>query len=295
VSARKSSREFEDTDLLDAQDLRFDVDLWRALSSNSHVGIGFESSEVRYENENQDYEFHSVVVTYRKQLASGDAELAVGRGEIAIDSEAGSTPATLARIGWGRDIGARSRVNLLAVKELTDAGRLFQSVGHEGFGLTGTFLEYGNAGLFPTLGGIGDSRLRDVILSLDPLERTGIRAGIEISGQRTQFAASFGLSEDRFEKDNLLDNDAAHLSVSLRREFGLRWDLRMTWLQVRQDFDQVDQIRSDALARLTLGRTFGRSTKIELALERSKSRDTSDLAYEENVYILHFTYVLQRQ
>lgn len=291
ASVQGSQRAYEDSVEYDSDSTVASLGLYRNLSPVSRLGLQLTSNEIDYNAAAQvDFEVDSAYLSYSKELATGGVQISVGGSEITLPGRTQSTQ--LLRFSWNRDIGGRSNLSVFGGREYTDAGGLFRSGGGvsglNGFGSLGG---YGGGGLFDVRR-LQDSRLSDVLLTSNPLERSNLTVGWRVTGQRTTFFVSAGAWQDRFEVDSSLDNDGTHADLELTREFSPRWSGRIAVRAYRRDFELTSRQQDDVTSYLST--TFELGARAGITAEyRRYSRDSNTVGstgFDENLYSVFFNY-----
>ena len=275
VGAEVADRRFERTETLDSRLTSTRVGISRSVSPVTRVAITFEQSENEFDADLDTYEFEIVSLEYRKRLASGSALVRAGSGTVDIGGESEDT--VVATLAWDRAVGARSRLFIWGGRELTDAGGLFVGGGAIGGDVALSSL----ADVVRTT----DGRLRDVTLSSSPLRRQSAGARFEVRGEAATFRLSVAQSEDRFEFDETLDNDLTTVQVSGSRQFGPRWRGEVSATQWDQDFTVLGTANEDQSLGLVVARAVGRSSRLEVEIQRNRRVGDLD-PFDENVVIV---------
>jgi hypothetical protein len=275
TGANVSDRSFEDSPYIDSTLTTFNIGLGHELDQATSLLFSVDNRKNELSNNVGTYEFRILSVTYSRELASGSVLASLGQGEVDIDNRAEST--AVARLEWSHDIGARSALNVWARRELTDAGEIFRFGGLQG--------ETGNAltGFQGALN-INDNRLRGIVLTSDPLRRSGagVRLGLVGTAVRIDLAAS--VSQDDFETDTF-DNDYEVLEFAVSRGFGRLWTASLDFASTQQDFTLLAEDYDEQRSRLAANRRIGRTMYLELSLERNR-RDGDFWRYDEKAYAI---------
>jgi hypothetical protein len=286
VEAIRSERRFGDSELIDSTVSAVRAEAFHALTTASRIGIDVSKQETDFDSDQmQGYDFQTFAVAYERTFASGGVNIRLGRGKVTIGDD--STPTSLANFEWNRDVGARSRLRAWANRELTDAGQLFSAGSVPGLGAADSL--GGSIGGF----GINDARLRDVIVTASPVERTGVGTAIDVVGTRTNASLSLGLSEDRFETDQSLDNDGSFWQLALSRRLNPRWNVQLNFQDQRRDFVALDDDSEDFFSTMSVARQLGTRASVALSLRRN-SRESDFDSFDEDEYIVSWRYDFSR-
>jgi hypothetical protein len=278
LAAQLAERTYESSNQLDGRTTSARLGFSHALDTVTKLSVTFDSSRNEFDNDQQAYEFRILSVAYAKTLATGDAEVRIGRGKVDIGAE--STPTTVGRIEWRRNIGTRSRLNLWAGRELTDAGELFRYGGIVGGGATAADLS-----AVTSVFGANDSRLSGIALSNSPLRRSTVGTRVDLLGRALTVRIGASVARDRFELDDTLDNDSTTLELSLGRDFARRWNGDLRFSVVRQDFAIATRDNEDRASRLMVTRKLASRSRVSVVLERNR-RDGGVGLYTETVYLV---------
>jgi hypothetical protein len=271
LAAQISDRHFESTQSLDSQLTTTRFALRRMLNQVTRIGLVYEGNENEFDVGSDVYKFKIASLEYRKELASGLANLSVGRGRVDIAGRSEAT--TVARVNWNRALGTRSRIEVFGGKELTDAGSLFAA---------GAVVGQGPLSALAEVSATTDNRLHGVVLTNSPLRRESLGVHFQVAGQLGTFGASVATAQDRFDTDTLLDNDATSTSVTATRQFGRRWRGELLLSRWDQRFTSDQRKTVDDTYRLSLARTLGGASQVSVTLERN-SRDSLLDPYSEKV------------
>ena len=285
IEARASERRFENSSQLDGRFSVLRLGFSHALSHVARLRVTVEDSQNELDTGDEPYDFRIASVTYERKLASGAVELTVGRGEVRIPPNEDSTE--VAQFAWNRDVGTRSHLRVWAGHELTDAGEIFRLAGAPA-DLSGDELSG-----FSDIVDTNDDRLRGIVLSPSPLQRSDVGTTVEWEGHRTAVALSISGSEDDFELDPSLNNKLAAVDVYLRREFSHRWSGEIGLSRNRQDFTTRHQVNDDFRRRILIRRTFARTLQLSISGELN-GRDSEIDPYDENVYKVTIGYARSR-
>ena len=284
MGGRVSDRTFEDSAQLDSRVTAAELRLARSVGVTTEVSISLAQSEYEYETDDQTYEFEVLFLTYAKELATGLVQLDLGGGEINIGSDSEST--AVGRFQWDRDVGSRSRLGVWAGHELTDAGDLFRLGGVSGV------RQNSLSGLENVLS-LNDNRLRSIVLSRSPLQRSILGTQLAVAGALTTFAVSVAFSDDSFEREDTLDNSATTIQVSAGREFARSWRGEVNVVVQRQDFQDppgdITRDNDDTLGGLAAIRQIGRRMSVSIAYERFRRDSVFDVRHE-NQYLVSLAY-----
>jgi hypothetical protein len=281
MGATIAERSFEDSPTLDSVNHGVNLALYRAVGPTGQFGLEFSNQDIEFDVTDDGYEFDRVFIAYLKQLASGSVNLRVGDGVVDIGEESRSTSAML--FDWRREIGTRSRFTMLAARQITEAGELF-SVGILG-NASGIFDLSNRLATFDT----NDARLQDIVLTVDPFQRSSISVGFDLLSTTRILSFAFQASEDRFETDDTFDSDALSFAVRLRQRLNTRWSLELDGNLVRREFLTRDQEDDDVIGRFDVIRDFRGRARLNLRIEHN-SRDNFQNPFDENVFVASLIY-----
>lgn len=275
ASAYLSERRFQNTSELDSELTTARVGVSRLINPVTRVGLHFEQSKNEFDVQPDVYRFKTLMLEYRKELASGEAAVSAGRGRIEIGGESDATLVT--RLNWSRALGSRSTLEIYGGRELTDAGLLFASGGVMGGALD-------TSGLL-SVPRTEDGRLQGVVLSRSPLRRRTAGASFEVGGEFGRFSVSLATAEDRFETDPNLDSDSTTLTLGGVRQLNPLWEIEAYVTRFDQDYMVIATENEDHFLRVTLSRQLARSTHLRLSLERNRRVSAVD-AFDENLALV---------
>ena len=279
MSMQVSDRSYATTETFDSRLTALRLGVVRAINPITSVALNLEKSKNEFDAEQpESYKFEIATVEYRKELASGEAVASLGRGRIRIAGD--SEPTTVARLAWNRAVGVRSRLEICAGRELTDAGNVF-SAGGSSVGCQGELS--GLADVSRTT----DGRLQGVVLSSSPLRRESVGLRFDVNGQITTFSASVGMAKDRFETDLDSDNDSTSLFIYGSRRLGQQWRADFSILRWEQNLSRRNVDSEDRSVHVGLARTLPRSMYVAFSLEHNQRLSDVD-PFDENVAYLSF-------
>lgn len=275
--ARVSERSYEKQPEFDGRLTTVQLGLVRAIDAVTRVSLNLEGRENEFNDTTEVYEFEIASLEYRRELASGQAIASVGRGRVQIGTE--SQPTTIARLAWSREVGARSRLEICAGRELTDAGSVF-AAGGTAVGCQGDLSGLSNV---PNR---TDGRLQGAVSSTSPVRRESLGLRFNIDGSLANFSLVIGAAQDRFAIDSDFDNESMTAQLSATRQFGQQWLGEIFLRSWIQDFRSIGR-NDDQSVRLALSHTLARSSRLEFVLERNR-RVSERTPFDENVLFVSF-------
>lgn len=254
-----SEQSFDETKDLDGRLTALRLGLERQLDTVTQLTIAVEADETKYDLDSRTYDIETLSLEYRRELASGEAYASVGRGRVKYDDI--SEPTTVARLVWKRAVGARSRIEFCAGREITDAGSLF----------AGSGVAIGCPGEFSSLASVArttDNRIREVVATTNPMVRTGGSLSFQVDGELGSFRTTLSIAGDRFEEVSTFDNDSTILEVSGSREFARYWRAELSATRWVQDFRELGNKNEDRFIGLELSRILARGYRVSLSYEQ---------------------------
>ncbi len=257
-----SEQSFEVTQDLDGQSTNVRLGLERQIDSITQLTLALEEREIEYDLDSQTHDITTLSLEYRRELASGEAFASIGQGRVAIN-DGDAEPVTVGRLVWKRAVGARSRVEICAGQEITDAGSAFAGAG-VAIGCPGDFS--GLASVARTTG----NREQGTVATTNPLVRAGGSLSFQVDSALGDFRATFSLARDRFEEDSTYDNDSTIFEVSGSRVFAQHWRADLSARLWVQDFIGLTDKNEDRLVRFSLSRLMARNMRLTLSFEQNR-------------------------
>lgn len=295
LQGRVSDRSFQKSDLLDARVTAGQVGFTHNISRVSQLGVDISQSTTDFANVDLRYDVDNAYVSYSRQFASGGIQTRIGTGQVKIGSSSSSIG--VMNFSWNRLLGARSRFEVTAGHEFTDAGEIFRLGGVPGLGGTpiGTLTRLGPV---RDITDVTDARSRDVLLNSNPVQRTSAGIGFNVSGQRTRMSIGFGMSKDQYEDTGsnnalVLNNDAQRVNFVLTRIFNPRWNATLQVREWRRKFVDTTQADQDLRERIDVARELTQRASLQFAVQHNE-RNKGRSPYKEDVYIVLFHYDLTR-
>lgn len=274
-----SDQSFEVTDDLDGRSTDARLALERRINPVTHLTLALDGNEIEYDLDDHTHDIVSLSLEYRRELASGEAFASIGRGEVTIN-DVEADPVTVGQVVWNRAVGARSRIEICAGREITNAGNAFADAG-VAIGCPGTLS--GLASVARTT----DNREQGTVATQNPFVREGGSLSYELDGSQGKFRATFSLAQDRFEEDSTYDNDSTVFEISGTRDFAHHWRAELTARLWIQDYTQLDDKNEDQYIRFALSRLLARGMRLTLSFEQN-SRDSGVNPFDANDYFLTF-------
>ena len=276
--ATLSDQDFDVTRDLDGRQTTARLGLGRRLDPVTQLTLALEASETEYDLDAPTYDIATLSLEYQRELASGEAFLSVGRGRLEIGDE--SEPTTVAQLVWKRAVGTRSRIEICAGREITDAGNLFAGAG-VAIGCPG------DLGSLANVARTTSNREQEVISTTNPFVRSGGSLSFEVDGRRSSLRATFSMAQDRFEGDSTFDNDSTIFEVSGSRDFARHWQAELSARLWIQDFNDLGDENEDRVIRFSLSRLLARGMRLTLSFEQN--RRVGGLGeFDANDYFLSF-------
>lgn len=278
ASAYFSARRFETTSELDSDLTTVRVGISRDIDPVTRFAVRYEQSKNDFDELPEAYRFKTLVLEYRKQLASGEAAASAGRGRIEVAGDANET--WVARLNWGRNLGSRSRLEVWGGRELTDAGQLFATGGVLGSTLDVSGLLAGPRGV--------DGRLQGVALSRSPQRRQSAGASFEIRSDFGRLNVSLVAFEDEFDNEPNFNNDSTSATIGGSRRLNPVWQIEGYVTRFAQDYTTLAIENEDQFARITVSRQLARNSSLGFTLERNRrvnAVDTVDAFNENAVFV----------
>jgi hypothetical protein len=274
-----SEQSFEVTQDLDGRSTNARLGLERQVDSVTQLTLALDAREIEYDLDSQTHDIATLSFEYRRELASGEAFASIGQGRVEINDE---DPESLmvGQLVWKRAVGARSRIELCAGREITDAGSAFLSAG----------VTIGCPGDFSGLASVArttDNRGQGTVSTTNPLVREGGSLTFEVDSALGNFRATFSLAQDRFEDDSTYNNDSTILEVSATRQFARHWRADLMARLWVQDYIELDDNNEDQYIRISLSRLLARSMRLTLSFEQNR-RVGGVGPFDANEYFLSF-------
>jgi hypothetical protein len=279
IGATISDQSFEVTDDLDGRSTDARLGLERRINPVTHLTLALEGSEIEYDLDDQTHDIATLSLEYRRELASGEAFASIGRGEVKINDE-DAEPVTVGQLVWKRAVGARSRIEICAGQEITDAGSAFTDAG----------VAIGCPGTLSSLASVArttDNREEGTVATQNPFVRAGGSFSFLVDSALGDFRATFSLAQDRFEDDSTYDNDSTIFEVSGSRDFAHHWRAELTARLWVQDYLELDDKNEDQNVRFSLSRLLARGMRLTLSYEQSR-RDGGVGPFDAHDYFLTF-------
>lgn len=279
VGGTIADQSFDVTQDLDGRSTAARLALERRIDPVTQLTLALEGREIEYDLDSQTHEIGTVSLEYRRELVSGEAFASIGRGRVEIN-DGDADPVTVGRLMWQRAVGARSRIEICAGREITDAGNAFAGAG----------VAVGCPGDFSSLASVArttDNRGQGIVSTTNPLVRAGGSLSFHVDGALGNFRATFSLAQDRFEEDSTYDNDSTILEVSGSRDFAQHWRAELTARLWVQDFDNLGDENEDQIVRFSLSRLLARSMRLTLSFEQNR-RVGGVGPFDANEYFLSF-------
>ena len=261
LGGRVSKQNYEVTEDLDGRTKAARLGLERQIDPVTQLTLAIDMSETEYDSDSQIYDIATLSLEYRRELASGEAFASVGSGRVEIDGD-DSDPVLVGRLVWKRDVGARSRVEICAGREITDAGQLFAGAG-VAIGCPGDLSSLASAARTT------DNREQGGLSTTDPFVRGGGSVSFETDRALGNFRATFSMARDRFDEDTTYDNNSTILEVSGWRDFAQHWRVELTARRSVQDFIESGEKNEDQLIRFSLSRLFARNMRLIFSYDRN--------------------------
>lgn len=274
-----SNQSYEVTEDLDSESIAARLGLERQIDAVTKLSLVGETRDIEYELDGQTHDISTLSLEYRRELASGEAFVSIGQGRVAID-DVDADPVVVGRLVWNRALGARSRIEICAGREITDAGSAFVGAG----------VAVGCPGDFSSLASIArttDSREQGAVVTTNPLVRAGGSLTFQIDSELGDLRATFSLAQDRFEEDATYDNDSTIFELSGSRTFAQHWRAEITARLWIQDFLDLDDNNEDQFIRVSISRVFARKMYVTLSFDHYRRVDGVK-PFDSNDYFLSF-------
>jgi len=274
-----SEQSFEVTQNLDGRSTNVRLGLERQIDSVTQLILALEEREIEYDLDAQTHDITELSLEYRRELASGEAFASIGRGRVEIN-DADAEPVTVWQLVWNRAVGARSRIEICAGREITDAGSAFAGAG----------VAVGCPGDFSGLASVArttDNREQGTVSTTNPLVRAGGSLSFQVDSVVGNFRATFSMAQDRFEEDSTYDNDSIVVEVSGSRDFAHHWRAELTARLWVQDFIDLGDKNEDQFVGLSLSRLLARNMRLTLSFEQNR-RVGGVGPFDANEYFLSF-------
>lgn len=262
VGGMIGGQSFEVTRELDGRSTAVRLGLERQIDSVTQLTLALEGREIEYDLDAQIHDIATLSLEYRRELASGEAFASIGRGRVEINNE-DAEPVTVGRLVWKRAVGARSRIEICAGREITDAGSAFAGAG-VAIGCPGDLSGLASAARRT------DNREQGGVSTTNPFVRAGGSLSFQVDSALGNFRATFSMAQDRFEEDTTYDNDSTILEVSGSRDFAHHWRAELTARLWVQDFIDLGEKNEDQFVRLSLSRLLARNMRLTLSFEQNR-------------------------
>ena len=262
IGGSLSEQSFEATPEIDGRTTAARLALERKVTPVTALTLAFDGSETEYDLDDQIIDIATLSLEYRRELASGEAFASIGRGRLKIDDEE-SDPITVARLVWKRGVGARSRFEICAGREITTAGSLFTGAG-VAVGCPGDFSGLANAAR------TADNRIQGGISTTSPFVREGGSLTFLTNSELANFRATFSMAQDRFDEDTTFDNDSTIFEITGSRDFAVHWRAELIARLWIQDFVDTGAKNEDRTFRLSISRLLARNMRLILTYEQNR-------------------------
>jgi hypothetical protein len=264
LKGQYSDRSYSLSRQLDNEALREEINLFRQSSRTSRFGVSLVRSDIEYKSQLPGYVLESVAFGYNKDLASGNVLAQVGRNRVVFDNFDSDGP--LYRFEWRRNVTAKSRIGIIANRQLTDAGELFGLV----------------------TGQIGADRPLGILLTSNPLQQTSGGFEYGYSGDRTLIAFRIAKTREEYEVDTSIDNDSVNSTIDVRRALNTTWALGASFSALDRDYTALDRKTQDRYSNLYLTRKFGSRFVLDISAGRNERKGPDEP--KENLYGVRFVY-----
>lgn len=279
IGGSVSDQSFEVTEDLDGRSMDARLGLERRINPVTQLTLALEGVEIEYDLDDQTHDIATLSLEYRRELASGEAFASIGRGEVKINNEE-AEPVTVGQIVWNRAVGARSRFEICAGREITDAGSAFTDAG----------VAIGCPGTLSSLASVArttDNREQGTVSTQNPFVRAGGSLSYQMDGALGHFRATFSMAQDRFEDDSTYDNDSTIFEISGWRDFAHHWRAELAARLWIQDYIELDDKNEDQFVRFSLSRLLSRGMRLTLSYEQNR-RDSGVGPFDAHDYFLTF-------
>lgn len=274
-----SDQSFEVTEDLDGRSMDARLGLERRINPVTQLTLALEGTEIEYDLDDQTHDIATLSLEYRRELASGEAFASIGRGEVKINDE-DAEPVTVGQVVWKRAVGARSRMEICAGREITDAGSAFTDAG-TAIGCPGTLSN------LASVARTTDNREQGTVSTQNPFVREGGSLSFLMDSALGHFRATVSLAQDRFEDDSTYDNDSTIFEVSGSRDFAHHWRAELAARLWIQDYVEQDDKNKDQFVRFSLSRLLARGMRLTLSYEQNR-RDGGVGPFDAHDYFLTF-------
>jgi hypothetical protein len=279
IDGSVSQQKYEVTKELDARKTGVRLGLERQIDSVTQLSIRLEGREVEYDIDSQIHDIATLSLEYQRELASGEALASIGRGRVEIDDgQSDPDPVTVGRLAWKRAVGARSRIEICAGREITDAGSVFENAG-VAVGCPG------DLGSLESVARTAGNREQGVVSTTNPLVRQGGSLSFHVDGELGNFRATISRAQDRFQEDSTFDNDSTVFEVSGSRDFAHYWRASLTARLWIQDFLDRGDKNEDQFVRVSLSRLLARGMRLTFSVEPTR-RVAGFGEFDSNEYFL---------
>ncbi len=279
VGGTVSDQSFEVTKDLDGRSTAARLGLERRIDPITQLTLAVEAREIEYDLDSQTHDIASVSLEYQRELASGEAFASIGRGQVEVNGQE-ADPVTVGRILWKRAVGARSRVEICAGREITDAGSAFADAG-VAVGCPG------DLGGLASVARTTDNREQGIVPTTNPLVRDGGSMSFHVDSALGAFRATVSLVQDRFEVDATYDSDSTIFEVSGSRDFARHWRAELAAQLWIQDFVDRGDKNEDQTVSFSLSRLLARNMRLTLSFNQIR-RTGGVNPFDANEYFLSF-------
>jgi hypothetical protein len=267
IDGEHQRRRFQNTPLLDNDSDEVNIGLFRALSSTADIGLTLGRREITADAVAAAWEDDTVFITYQRSLASGSATLRLGENTVRVGGVEISGP--LFDVGWDRDVGARSRLNITATRDFVDPGDRFR---------------YTNA---VVAGGIVGTLLpSDVLLGAGVYELKSFAVGNSTTLERTRFSFGAGAGESDYRASPAFNNKSRSFNAAVDHEVSARLGLGLRTNLYKIELLQLGRDDTDRWTQVYLRRGVGRRAQFQFSYIRNTrdSQGSALLSYDENIY-----------
>lgn len=263
MSATASRRRFDNTGNLDSDSVNREVGLFRALSTTTEVGLSWMRRDISYDDSVLSWEVDTILLNYRRQLASGAATLGVGESTIDFGPIESSNP--ILNLSWTRQVGARSQFALTASRTQADPG--------DGFA---------RANVVGNLGAIGGV---NAFLGAGVYELTDLSLANTTTYARSTVSFGIAVAESDYLNNPDLNNDQRRLFFSTDRDISTRLSVGLTAALLERDYVRLDRDDLDRNLQLWLQRELGRRFSMQLTYLRNSRGGQTNFPYSENSFV----------
>jgi hypothetical protein len=264
LGATRSSVSYDETSLLDRDADSIDAALVRTLANQARVSVVLNETDIEYERPDLDAELTAGYLRYDRELATGSAQLGLGSNRVEFTGDRKSSEPFIL-LGWARDVGSFSRIELTAVNRLVDAAESFRQTSPE-------------------------DRLDDVFATADVFAQTLLRAVYSLERPRASWV--FGLSEEEqaYETVLQLDSDQTQFDVTYTRRLSESLAVSFGAYRAERKFVRSGQVDDDEGTQVSLSKLFGTAFELEFSYTRTSRDGVSLGVYDESVARLELLY-----